>query len=180
MAYTRKFRALGMVIASAVAVATAAPALATPSYQGTDGTGAIGTDGSGVGTDGTGTDGTGGHGSGGSNGGKDKHELKYVGNPFNNPQVKALISQLLQAYHQGKASNNFSTYNAQLPAVKAQLLQLGVLVKSGSGTSLTSPKIEPGSGSSLTAPKPEPGKPEFVAVQPKSSSNRPAHTYNKW
>jgi hypothetical protein len=168
MTYTQKFRALGLVIASAVAVATVAPALATPPSRGTDGSG---TDMTGPGTDGSGTDGSGGSHGGGGN----KHEPKYVNNPFNNPQVKVLILQLLQAYQQAKTSNNFSTYKANLPAVKAQLLALGVLVKSGSHSSLESPKPEPG-GSTVSGD----GKPQFVAVQPRSSGNRPAHTYRQW
>jgi hypothetical protein len=159
----RKFRALGILVASAMAIATATPALATP-YQhvGADTTGTDMT-GPAMGTDSSGPDGSGGSHSGNT------PAPKHLSNPFEPPQVKVLILQLRQAHHAAKTSNNFSTYNSTtLPAYKAQLLALGVRV------------IVP-NRPSLTSPKPElQGQPQFVAVYSRNSGARPAHTYSLW
>jgi hypothetical protein len=172
---SRKFRALGILVASAMAIATATTVLATP-YQhvGADTTGTDMT-GPAMGTDGSGTDG-----SSGSHGGN-TNELRHRSNPFETPQVKVLILQLLQAYQVAKTSNNFSTYNSTtLPAYKAQLLALGVRVIVPNRPSLTSPKPTlkgtDQSGSSFDRK----GQPQFVAVYSRNSGARPAHTYSLW
>jgi hypothetical protein len=172
--HSRKFKAFGIAVATAVAVASATPGAATPYHHVTDTTGGM-TDTTGGMTDNTGHNGYGGKGDKGGKGGKG-HKPQNVQNGYQNAAIKALILQYKEAYQQGKTD--------QLLPIAKQLLALGVQIKlpnGGSHSSLGSPKPEPkitdttGSHSSLESPKPEPKPTDTSGSHSSLESPKPEH-----
>jgi hypothetical protein len=144
--HSSKFKAIGVALVTAAAVATATPGVATPSYHVTDTTGHM-TDPTGGMTDTTGpkvtdTSGTSLHPG-------NKKEAHYSLNQGQTAAVQRLISLLAQASSNAQSSN--PTVAAQGQAQLTQLLPIARQL-------LASIVVRPGGGSytSLTSPKPEP------------------------
>jgi hypothetical protein len=111
---SRKFRALGIVLASAVAVATATPSFATPHAYVSDTTGSM-TDPTGPGTDTTGPTDTSGH----SLDPDVKKEMHYSLNSHQTAACKTIILQLRADFKAARASGKLDTfYRVTLPAAK--------------------------------------------------------------
>jgi hypothetical protein len=152
--HSRKFKALGMIVASAIAVTTAAPSFATYHPSVTDTTGSM-TDPTGPGmTDPTGpgmTDPTGSKVTDTSGHSLDpdvKKEMHYSLNSQQTAAIRALIVGLRSDFKTAKASGNLDTfYRVTLPAAK---LAYFAIVKptdttgpgAGHATSLTGLKDE--------------------------------------
>jgi hypothetical protein len=141
--HSNKFKALGIAVATAVAVAaTATPGSAT-NYQVTDTTGAI--------TDTTGPQATDTSGKtddnfGGKGDHKGKHGKNVVLNAQQNAAIKALIVKVNQDFKAAKDAGKLDTfYRVTLPAAKAQYLAIikaTDITGSGHASSLTGAKDE--------------------------------------